>query len=149
MFCNFESCYLIPTDSNFVDRGRSAELVPYLLAKIWKGSLQTNNIFAIPLGLAVVFSLWKAKTFPQFTQRYFFALLTISPIVHAWYFTWIIPFAVATQNWGVRLVSISAFIYFVLPYRQSLGYNNWRLTDIETLCLWLPFVLGYFLKSRK
>jgi hypothetical protein len=144
LFCNFDQCYLIPTSSNFVDRGRSAEFIPYLLAKIWQGSRQSNNIFAIPLGLAVIFLTWQAQNLQQFARGYFFVLLTLSPIVHGWYFTWIIPFAVATQNWGVRLLSISAFIYFVLPHRQALGNPNWRLNAIETLYLWLPFVCGYF-----
>ena len=145
-FCNAESCHLIPTSSTFVSHGRSAELIPYFLGKIWSASRNTNSIFAIPLGLSVIFLLTKARNFQQFTQGYFFALLTISPIIHGWYFTWIFPFAVATKNLGVRLVSISAFIYFALPYRQALGNKNWRLSMIETLCLWLPFAIGYFWK---
>jgi hypothetical protein len=148
-FCSFDRCYLIPTDSNFVERGRSAEFIPYFLAKIWQSSRQTNDIFAIPLAIGSLFLLWKAKTFHQFSQGYFFTLLIISPIIHAWYFTWIIPFAVATQNWGVRLLSISAFIYFVLPYRQALGFDNWRLTTTETLCLWLPLIAGYFFQKNQ
>jgi len=73
---------------------------------------------------------------------FFVSLLIISPIIHAWYFTWMIPFAIGTKNWGVRLVSISAFVYFALPYRQALGDRNWNLTDTETWLLWLPFILG-------
>ena len=75
-------------------------------------------------------------------------MLTLSPIIHAWYFTWIIPLAVATQNLGVRLLSLSAFIYFALPYRQALGINTWYLTETERLWLWLPFIFGYFLTSN-
>ena len=51
--------------------------------------------------------------------------------MHGWYFTWIIPFAVGTKNWGVRLVSLSAFTYFVLPYRQALGDEAQPLLDAE------------------
>ena len=144
VFCNADSCYLIPTDSNFVSHGRSAEFIPYWLGKVWPVSRKTNSIFALPLGLAVLFLLAKARNFQQFTKHYFFALLTISPIIHGWYFTWIVPFAVARKNLGVGLVSISSLAYFILPYRQSLGHKNWRLTIIETLLLWLPFILGYF-----
>lgn len=147
-FCNLDSCSLIPTASTFVSHGRSAEFIPYFLGKIWSATRQTNSIFAIPLGLSVIFLLVKARNLQQFTQGYFFALLTISPIVHGWYFTWIVPFAVATQNLGVRLVSLSAFIYFVLPYRQALGHKHWRLTAIETLCMWLPLLIGYFWRVK-
>ena len=143
-FCLPDHCSLIPTNSTFVSYGRSAELIPYLLGQVWQTSRDNNSIFAIPLGLAVIVLLLQAPSFQQFSLGYFFSLLTISPIIHGWYFTWIIPFAVGTQNWGVRLVSLSAFVYFVLPYRQALGHSHWRLSGSETWLLWLPFVAGYF-----
>ena len=141
-FCNLDSCSLIPTSSTFVSHGRSAEFLPHILAKVWYPSTKTNSIFALPLALGTLFLLWKARNWQHFAVGFFASLLTISPIIHAWYFTWIIPFAVGTKNWGVRLVSLSAFVYFVLPYRQALGDRNWNLTDTETWLLWLPFVLG-------
>jgi len=142
-FCNPDSCSLIPTSSTFVSHGRSAELLPHLLAKVWQDSINTNSIFALPLGLVTLVLLIKARNFQQFALGFFASLFIISPIIHAWYLTWIIPFAVGTKNWGVRLVSISAFIYFVLPYRLALGDRNWNLTDTETWLLWLPFIVGY------
>ncbi|VEP15769.1 Glycosyl transferase 2 family protein [Hyella patelloides LEGE 07179] len=142
-FCSFNSCYLIPTSSSFVSHGRSADFIPYFLAKIWQYSTTTNTIFALPLALGTLFLLWKKQTYQQFTQGYFFILLIISPIIHGWYFTWIIPFGVATQNWGIRLISISSLVYFMMPYRSSLGNHYWKLTMVETLCLWLPFAIGY------
>ncbi|MCC0179294.1 glycosyltransferase family 2 protein [Waterburya agarophytonicola K14] len=141
-FCNGDSCSLIPTSSTFVSHGRSAEFLPHLLAKVWYPSTKNNSIFAIPLGLITLFLLFKVRNLQQFILNFLAALLLISPIIHAWYFTWIIPFAVGTKNWGIRLVSLSAFTYFVLPYRQALGNNNWNLTDIETGFLWLPFIFG-------
>ena len=140
-FCD-RDCSLIPTSSVFVSHGRSAEFVPRLLAKFWHYSTNTNSIFALPLGLIVLWLLWRVRDLQQMAIAYFAFLLIISPIVHGWYFTWIVPFAVGTGNWGVRLVGISAFVYFVLPYRQALGNHNWQLTDLETWILWLPFVLG-------
>ena len=142
-FCHLGSCSLIPTSSTFVSHGRSAEFLPHLLAKIWHPSTKTNNIFALPLGLITLLLFWQTNNLQQFIKNFFAALLIISPIIHAWYFTWIVPFAIGTTNWGVRLVSLSAFVYFVLPYRQALGNSNWNLTDTETWFLWLPFVLGY------
>jgi alpha-1,6-mannosyltransferase len=41
------------------------------------------------------------------------------------------------------LLSLSAFVYFVLPYRQALGDRHWHLTDSETWLLWLPLILGW------
>ncbi|MEL6494678.1 MAG: glycosyltransferase family 2 protein [Cyanobacteria bacterium J06623_7] len=141
-FCHADSCSLIPTSSTFVSHGRSAEFIPHLLAKVWHQSTKNNSIFAVPLGLIVLWSLVRWRRFQQFSLTFFAALLILSPIVHGWYFTWIVPFALGTRNWSVRLVSISAFIYFVLPYRQALGDRYWQLTEIETWLLWLPFILG-------
>ena len=142
-FCSFDRCSLIPTNSTFVSHGRSAEFLPHLLAKVWYGSTKSNSIFAIFLGLIILFLLLKSYSLQRFILNFFAALLVISPIVHAWYFTWIIPFAVGTKNWGIRLVSLLAFVYFILPYRQALGDRHWNLTDTETWLLWLPFVVGY------
>ncbi|MDJ0578330.1 MAG: glycosyltransferase family 2 protein [Xenococcaceae cyanobacterium MO_234.B1] len=142
-FCNTNSCHLIPTSSTFVSHGRSAEFLPHILSKFWKESLKSNAYFALPLGLISLFLILKSFNLQQFGSRFFLALLTISPIIHGWYFTWIIPFAVPTQNLGIRLLSLSSLVYFALPYHQAVGDRNWDLTDLETMVLWLPFILGY------
>ena len=141
-FCTQNACQLIPTGSTFVSHGRSAEFLPHLLA-IWHFSTTTNSIYALPLGIVTLFLIFKVRDLQQFIVGFFASLLIISPIIHGWYFTWIIPFAIGTKNWGVRLVSLSAFTYFVLPYRQALGDRNWNLTEVETWLLWLPFIVGF------
>ncbi|MCL6433717.1 MAG: glycosyltransferase family 2 protein [Leptolyngbyaceae cyanobacterium HOT.MB2.61] len=142
-FCHNGVCPLIPVSSSFVRYGRSAEFIPYLVRQVWQPSLQANWLYAIPLGMVVIWLLWRARNFHQFTEWYLFALLLLSPIVHAWYFTWMIPFAIATGNSGVRLVSLSAFVYFVLPHRLVNGNFDWHLSEGERWLLWLPLVLGW------
>jgi alpha-1,6-mannosyltransferase len=137
-FCQSSACPLIPTSSVFVSYGRSAEFIPHVVANVWQNSLQTNSIYLFPLALFILWLMLRATRFQQFAEWYWFGLLTITPIIHFWYFTWIVPFAVPSQNWGVRLVSLSAFVYFVLPSRVP----DWRLTEPERLLLWLPFILG-------
>ena len=58
-FCSPDSCPLIPTSSTFVSHGRSAELIPYFLSKVWQPAAESNAIFALPLGIAVLFLLIK------------------------------------------------------------------------------------------
>jgi len=142
-FCHNGECPLIPTGSVFVSYGRSAELIPHLVGKIWEPSRKVNWIYLFPLGLSGIWLLLRSKTFLQFAEWYFFVLLVLSPIVHAWYFAWIVPFAVATGNPGVRLVSISTFIYFVLQYNMAQSNYDWYLSDGQRLWLWLPFVVGW------
>lgn len=141
-FCHGSECPLIPTGSVFVSHGRSAELVPYLLGKFWNASRKANWIYLIPLGAIGLAMLWKIRHFRPFAEGYFFVLLALSPIVHAWYFTWLIPFAVASRNLGTYWLSLSAFVYFALPHRQALGNSTWFLSETERLWLWLPLLLG-------
>ncbi|MBE9116369.1 glycosyltransferase family 2 protein [Lusitaniella coriacea LEGE 07157] len=141
-FCSGTECPLIPTGSVFVSHGRSAEFIPHLLGKVWQASRNANWIYLIPLGVSGLWILWKFKQFRPFAESYFFALLVLSPIVHAWYFTWLVPFAVASRNMGTYWMSVGVFVYFALPYREALGRENWSLTSLERWFLWLPLVLG-------
>ncbi len=142
-FCRVNACPLIPTGSVFVAHGRSAEFLPYWVAQVWDYSRWHNWVYLFPLAIAGLFLLWRSHRFGLFTEGYFISLLLLSPIVHAWYLTWLVPFAVASRNWGTRWVSLSGFIYFVLPYRMALGNPDWLLTPLERWLLWLPFILGW------
>ncbi len=142
-FCLDGTCPLVPTSSTFVTHGRSAELIPYLLGNI--DTLRWNNwTYLIPLGGVGLWLILKSRTLGQFTEFFLGILLILSPIVHAWYFTWLVPFSVMSRNWGTRLVSLSVFIYFVLPFRiVAQDDPSWFLSNIERTILWLPYILGW------
>ncbi|MEM8543991.1 MAG: hypothetical protein AAGF66_08385 [Cyanobacteria bacterium P01_H01_bin.119] len=141
-FCSAAACPLIPTDSGFVVYGRSAELIPFLVGHVWPASRWENWLYGFPLVLVVGWLLLRAKSFWAFTEWYLMGLLVLSPIVHAWYFTWLVPFAAVSRNGGTRLVSLSAFIYFALTYRSATGDGSWLLTLPERAALWMPFIVG-------
>lgn len=142
-YCDSVACPLVPVSSGFVSGDRSADFVPYLLAQVAPQLAAHNLVYATLLGIVLLGLMARAKTFLGYAESYFFALLVLSPVIHIWYFTWLIPFAVATQNLGTRLVSFSAFVYLALLYRQSLGDFGWVLTPLERSLLWLPLVLGW------
>ncbi len=144
-FCWDTSCPLIPTSSHFVVSDRSAEFIPYFIGLIWIYSVRNNWIYAILLGIFILVLLNVCVKFIDFIEWYFFGLLTLSPIIHAWYFTWIIPFSVVTRNKGIQGASLSAFIYFVLKHRGTLGIYDWQLTLFERYGLWLPFIVGFLI----
>ena len=141
-FCHTGECPLIPTGSFFVTHGRSAELIPHIVTQIWPPSRWENWLYAFPLCLAVIWLLLRARNFQEFAEWYLLSLVVISPIIHAWYFTWLTPFSVASRNLGTKLVSLSALVYFVLPYRKALGDYSWELSHQEHAWLWTPFILG-------
>ncbi|MEM9444890.1 MAG: glycosyltransferase family 2 protein [Verrucomicrobiota bacterium] len=132
---------LIPVD--FAKYARSAEFIPYFLGLLWKESIWKNELFIAPLCLAGVWIMLREKDYGRFTESWFFLLLIFSPLIHAWYFTWMIPFAVYSRNLGVRLVSLSVFVYFFLQHRQSIELQEWLLEPWERVFLWAPFVLGF------
>lgn len=144
-FCSFSSCPLIPTDSDFVSQGRSAEFIPYLLEIVWPASTEPgfNWIYVGGFGAIALLLLFFSKRLVAFSEHFFAGLLVFSPIIHAWYFSWLVPFSTVSHNLGTRLVSISAFAYFVLPHREALDIQGWDLSDPERFWLWAPFVVGY------
>ena len=143
-FCYTGECPLIPTGSFFVTHGRSAELIPHIVTQIWPPSRWENWLYAFPLCLAIIWLLLRARDFQEFAEWYLFSLVVISPIIHAWYFTWLTPFSVASRNLGTKLISLSTLIYFVLPYRKALGDYSWEMSHQEHAWLWTPFILGVF-----
>ncbi len=143
-FCRLDRCPLIPAQSSFVVQARSADLLPHILTYFWPASRQMNWIFVLPLAVITGILLLRCRQFTRFAEGYFIVLFLLSPVIHAWYFTWLIPFAVATGNWGTRWLTASSLIYFWLPYRQFAGLETerWFLTNPERTLLWLPFLVG-------
>ncbi len=139
---------------NFVMTARSAEFIPGIVAKLWPASLSMNQLFTLPLMLGCLLLIFKGKRWVPVAEWFFMLLLILSPAVHAWYFTWLIPFAVTSRNLGIRLLSITGFIYFILQERTATWTgpgNPWQLTPLESAFLWLPFVIGflYWYQARK
>ncbi len=133
--------------SEFSQYARSAELLPRLVAEFWENSTRMNSVFVLPFAVFVLWRLWRAQSLRAFAEDVFFALYVISPAIHAWYFTWAIPFAAASRNLGLRLVGLSGFVYFLLEYQVAAHAGEWRQSGWEVALMWGPLVLG-FLWSR-
>jgi glycosyltransferase involved in cell wall biosynthesis len=132
---------LIPKD--FALYARSAELIPHYLGLVWETSQRSNGLFVVPLLGVVLWRVLVVKQLKFFAEDYFLGLFVLSPVIHPWYFTWVMPFLVVTQNVGWRWLSLSAFVYFILQHRVATGDPMWKLTEPERLLLWLPLILGF------
>ncbi|MEM9540025.1 MAG: glycosyltransferase family 2 protein [Cyanobacteria bacterium P01_E01_bin.42] len=145
-FCiSGDRCPLLPYSSGnaeFIVNGRSAEFLPHFLQRLGF-PLADNSSLLIPLLAIGLIMLWRIKNFRVFVETYFFTLFVFSPVIHAWYFSWLVPFTAASRNLGTKLVSLSAFVYFILPYRMALGIDDWWMSEWQRLLLWLPFVGGW------
>lgn len=136
---------LMPKD--YVIYARSADLLPSLLAGVWPGSLSHNELFLIPLAVVCVLIYWRASNIFTAFEWFFAGLLVLSPVIHAWYFTWMIPFAVKSRNRGVIAVSCSAFVYFWLYHRIEALNGEWLQTPFEQVLMWGPFVVGFLISQ--
>jgi len=140
------TAHLAPGD--FVRYARSAELIPALLAACIPATQFLNGIFLFPIAVAWLFTIRRARTFEHAAEWMFFALFILSPLVHAWYFAWLLPFAVATRNAGSVALTISGLAYFWVHHRFQLPGETWRFTAMERAIIWLPFIAG-FLRSMR
>lgn len=152
-FCSKDFCRLAPLSSEWATKSRIADFVPRLLYYIMPSTGKLENLWfvlpVIPL-LAVVY--WgeagspkreRWSRFSQFGEVYFFLLLMFSPIVHFWYFTWGLPFVCQSNNLGVRLVSVSAFVS-LLRYGANPPRN---LLVWEWVVMWCPYIIGYIVSK--
>jgi len=126
---------------------RSAEFFPRIVEWIRPETAMMNKIFLLPFAIGTALLIIWRRHFAKFAEDFYLLLLTVSPAVHAWYFTWGLPFASATGNLAFRVSSIAAGIYFLLEHRQALGPVAWRQKWWEWLLLWLP-ILAAFVWSR-
>lgn len=102
------------------------------------------------LVLAVLTWLWRARARPEPAAFWLLAaLLLLSPIVHPWYVTWLIPFlAWRNEPWALVWSGTVALSYLVLPDWRSEGV--WHLpagvTWLEYVPVWL--LLGWRMYGR-
>ena len=133
---------------DFVLYARSAEFFPYFLAKILPASEWENIFYLVPLVLICFWLFYKYLVFSHLAENFFAWLLILSPAVHAWYFTWLIPFCVATSNLGTRLVSLSAFTYFWLEHTSATQNGMWQQSVFEKTLMWFPFIFGLIYSAK-
>jgi len=131
----------------FSQYARSAEFLPGIVGAFWEQSRYHNQWFAIPLAAIWTVIILRVVRFERAAEWIFFSTFVFSPMMHAWYFTWIIPFAVVTRNKGTLAVSASCFVYFLLHLRIDLPLGNWVLTPLESSLLWLPFMVGFLISA--
>lgn len=129
--------------AQFSEFARSADCIPRLIGEIWEASRQNNTWILLPLATVWSAVILRAKTFLGAAEGTLFWALVLSPVVHIWYFSWLIPFAVVSRNRGTLLLTGSGFVYFELYHRMAhFPEAPWQLTIPETVSLWLPLILG-------
>ena len=127
----------------FVKEARTSELFPWLIEWVWPATAYKNGWMLAFFAPVAAWIFFRAKTLTNFAESFLVALLVFAPSVHAWYFVWVIPFAVASRNLGVRWLGVSGFVYFWLWETQEIT-GEWMQSPIEKLLLWGPFLGGFW-----
>lgn len=134
----------------FTEFARSAELIPRLVGWVWDESRFNNSWFLPPLAVAWALVIFRAKSFLGAAEWALFLAMVFSPLIHAWYFAWIIPFAVASRNLGSIFLTASGFVYFVVYHRMHAQPElGWIFLPWEIALLWGPFVAGFLWTYRR
>jgi hypothetical protein len=133
--------HLLP--SKFSQYARSAEFLPALVGLVWEESRFHNHWFLIPLAAAWLAVILRARDPGSAAEWFFFSAFLLTPMLHAWYFTWMVPFAVVSRNRGTLLLAASGFVYFLLYHHIESPGGVWKLSIAETALLWTPFLLGF------
>jgi hypothetical protein len=141
-FCGTATCHLTPILTVQGMEQSGAAFLPSLWHRLGASAPPLTGLYWLLLGLAVIWLLQRFQRFQEFAEGYLIIVLMVSPVIHAWNFTWLLPFAVASRNLGTQLVSFSAFVYFLLPHRQALGNSDWGFQPVEWMILWMPFLGG-------
>ena len=127
--------------AEFVAKARGMDLVPWLVSLGWPETTAHNGwiVWAFAPAAAAVF--FATRRLAAFGEAWFVALLVFSPSNHAWYFTWVIPFAAATGSWGARWLGLSGFVYFWV-WNTLAETGRWEQGPVERALLWGPFLAG-------
>lgn len=136
---------LVPAD--YVAWARTGELGPWLVEQVWPESAFRNGLALALFAPVAGWIFLRADTLTGFAETFLAALLVFSPSVHAWYFVWLVPLAVATRHRGTLALSVSGFVYFWLWETQARG-GGWHQSGVEKALLWGPFLLGWWWTAR-
>jgi len=143
-FCTAASCRLAPLSSDWARNARFNCFLPTLVAKAapsWARQLSNYHfvaLFALLLSGRFVLEALRPKAqrqarFAVFGEAFFLLLLSCSPIVHFWYFTWGLPFVAATGSPAFKAATFSVFLSFVPILYPPAARTLW-----QTLAMWLP-----------
>ena len=131
---------LMPGD--FVEVARGMDVAPWLIGLFSSASTRSNAWVALVFAPVAGMILLRARSWVTMAEAYFIALLLFSPSNHAWYFTWLMPLAVATRHLGSRWLAVSGLAYFWVWDGVAHG-GGWQQSGWDRALVWLPFFAGW------
>ncbi len=128
--------------AEFSEIARSTSLLPWLAEHYLNDTdIPIENQEFLPLlCLLLVPITLCTRDLSAFLYRSLLVLLICSPMVHAWYLAWLIPFALRMHRASSSAFALTGFLYFLLPAGLAAG-DGWTLTTPQRLLFWSPLLL--------
>ena len=117
---------------------------------IWPNPAQKNGVYMIVLCVVVAALAWVFhKDWRRAALWVLGAVLVLSPALHPWYVTWILPLACWRKNFAWFVFSISAQIC-LLAWEAGPFWVAWKMSPALHLLVVMPPLLALvFLRIRK
>ena len=116
----------------FSRAARSAEFIPAIADFIYQADPIDNRWFMAAMIFAWIGVAMKSRSMQEAAEWGFFATYVLSPMLHAWYFVWVLPFAVKSWNGGVIALAASGITYFLVHHTLSQPGGQWTFYLVGT-----------------
>jgi hypothetical protein len=133
----------------FSRAARSAELIPAIADFVFQNGQLHNRWFMFAMVIAWICVGMKSRSFLEAAHWGFPATYILSPMLHAWYFVWALPFAVKSRNAGFIALAASGILYYLVHYTLEQPGGKWTFTWWERAGIWLPFIIGFTISTIK
>ena len=117
---------------------------------VWPNPRQKNYHYNVVLIIAVVLvSLFFIRNWKRGMLWVLGASLVLSPVLHPWYCTWILPIATWRRAYAWHVLSVTLFAYFLF-WNERLFTIPWRSEPwLRTIIIVPPLVAAFLLYRRR
>jgi alpha-1,6-mannosyltransferase len=129
---------------DFADVTRFNELVVWIFPNPWQRNWPVSTLLCVAIAVIVVRF---RNDWPRAALWVMGAALILSPVLHPWYATWILPLAVWRQKPAWTVLSISALAAFLLWETTAL-WTAWQPTLLTRALVIIPPLLAWRFQSR-
>lgn len=132
----------------FSRTARSMEFLPVIIDYCGRIGHLDNRFYLVLLIAAWVVVASRTRSFVDAAEWSFFATYLLSPMLHAWYLVWALPFAVKSRNPGIIALAASGIFYFVVHYNMDHLGLGWTFTWWQLAIIWVPFLIGFLMVKK-
>ena len=129
---------------DFADVTRFNELLVWIFPNPWLRNWPVNALLCVVIA-AIVFRF--RRDWPRSALWVMGAALILSPVLHPWYATWILPLAIWQRQPAWTVLSISALAAFLLWENTPL-WTAWQPTLFTRALVVVPPLLAWHFRSK-